>query len=119
MTDFPRGWTLQSIVGPAATASIIVPATAGVVHVLDSLAASFIASAAAAVAAVAFVQINTGAGLLTYMELVSNGGVVSRDSDSLSGLDLATAPGAALTVTFSGAAPANYAQLIVIQGHDI
>lgn len=119
MTDFPRGWTLSNVANAGSAATITVPATAGVVHVLDSLTATLVAFAAAAGATAPQIAINTGGGNVIFGAVAFNGGATGRDEESLSGLDLATAPGGALTVAFSAVAPANYFQVLVIQGHDI
>jgi hypothetical protein len=117
LAEFPRGWLFSVNVGMGSTASLTVPATVGVVHVLDAFQALLFAQAAAAAAAAATINITAPAlviGLLGF-----NGGAVGADSASASGMDIATAPGAALTVSFSVAAPANYQHFLMIQGHDI
>lgn len=119
MTDFPRGWTFQSFTTAGGTSSITVPAKAGVVHVLDSVAASIVALAVAAGINAVGVTIDTGGGPVVYSLLAFNGGGAGRDSDNLTGLDLATPPGGALTVALNGANPANYDAILLIQGHDI
>jgi len=116
MTDFPRGWTLSAQVN-GGVAGITVPAISGVGHVLDSFDA---------------VLADAGGGAGPYtINLISSDGVFAnipigylflaaagKDEASGSGLDLATGPGASLTVSFSGSGAAT-AEFLLIQGHDI
>lgn len=118
MSDFPRGWTFNSAVGAGSAAGITVPATPGVVHVLDAIFARLINAGTGASAAVN-VTATIGAVTVVNTQLVVPATVVAADEFSLSGLDLATAPGGSLVVTFSIAAPAGYAEVLIIQGHDI
>lgn len=116
MTDFPRGWLLTG--GPAGAgtaASITVPSIAGVVHVLDSITATLLSFAAAAGGS--FSSITVGG--IQVMNLAFGGGAFGTDVGTLSGMDVATAPGAALIVAFNQVTITNYVQLLVIQGHDI
>lgn len=122
MTDFPRGWTLNSFVGPGSTASIVVPAIPGVVHVLDSFNAVLEAAAAAAAGLGADVNLTSSDGTFTAFVLgvmANAGGAVGSDTASGSGLDLAAGPGASLTISFNIAAAANYNEFLLVQGHDI
>ena len=116
MSEFPRGWLLTMQAGGGALASITVPAVPGVVHVLDSFSAVYTCSAATGTASANNVQI-TGGPLLALLALP--GGAVGSDSGGGSGLDYATAPGAALTVAFAGASPGSFFEFLTIQGHDI
>lgn len=119
MSDFPRGWFLTTgSVAAGLTPSITVPATAGVVHVLDAYYATLVSFAAAAAATAPQIQI-TAPAIGAVDSLAFNGGAVGRDSVSGSNVDIATAPGAALTISLTAAVPANYLALITIQGHDI
>jgi hypothetical protein len=118
-TDFPRGWIFSNVQSVGATASVTVPATAGVVHVLDSIDAVVVSAAAAAVGVVLQVFVTSPAPTLLLGVLALNGGQVQRDEISLSSLDIATAAGGALTVTFNAASPANYNEFVLIQGHDV
>ena len=122
MSDFPRGWTLTNFANPGTAASITLSAlSAGVVHVLDSVTATLAANAAAAVGVVQNVVITSSDGVLSNNALILAyaGGAIGCNVGSLSGLDLAAGPGASLTVSFQNTTPANYYQLLVIQGHDI
>ena len=95
------------------------PATPGVVHVLDTFTATILCFAAAGAAFTPALAINSGAGFINYALLAFSGGAVGTDVQSLSSLDLATTPGGALVVQFNAATLANYNELITIQGHDI
>jgi hypothetical protein len=110
--DFPRGWTITANAAAGATASITVPAVPNVAHVLDTLTLRAVNASAALYA----VNVTVQGGILGFvMDAFPN----STDEISLTGIDLATAPGNALTITFSGVAPASTAQQIYAQGHDI
>lgn len=110
MTDFPRGWTISGV-----GTSFAVPATTGVVHVLDSFEVLVYWNGAAA--AVANVQLTSSDGVFNadvigFIAAAAN----SPASDSGSGLDLAAGPGASLTVSLSAVFTNNFMRL---QGHDI
>lgn len=119
MTDFPRGWTLNTVQkGTGVAPTITVPATAGVVHVLDSLAARIINNSAGALyvptVSVVIAAVNV---LQDIMVLAAT--QAGADTTSFSGLELATAPGGSLIVSFDTGPGAGLSATLTIQGHDI
>ena len=110
MTEFPRGWAQVSNAPAFALASITIPAVPGVVHVLDQLTLR---------------ATNTTATL--YGPTVTVGAITfqlfafpnSTDELAMSGLDLASPPGAALVIAFAAVASSGTAHTIQAQGHDI
>lgn len=112
MTDFPRGWTLSNE-NTGAAATITVPATPGVVHVLDNFTARALNQSAGLVV----LRVNVTAPAIELTALFPPA-TTGTDADSESGLDIATAPGAALTVAFT-TGPASVTEFLLIQGHDI
>lgn len=119
MPDFARGWTLSSIAGAGAAASITVPATPGVVHILDSLLARLISAAAGAGGGATQLQVVTDPGVVLATDLGPLVAGAGNDSISLSGLDIAASAGSSLIVRFTVVVPAAFEQDLVIQGHDI
>jgi hypothetical protein len=118
--DFPRGWTYyntQNATGVAA--AITVPGTIGVVHVLDSIYLKATNYTGAAGAFSDVWQAVIAATIVLQGILSLPAATVSNDSISLSGLELATAPGGALTVQHLTAPGAGFYEEITIQGHDI
>ena len=120
MSDFPRGWTLISQTGGGGTASVTVPAVAGVVHVLDRFTAKLVALAGGAVMA-ANVQLSSSDGAFTSLNLglLQTVGALTADEVSQSALDLAAGPGASLTVAYSLVTSTNNIEYLSIEGHDI
>lgn len=120
--EFPRGWSFTAQ-ATAAPVGIVVPAQAGVAHVLDSFSAKVS-------------NFNTATSLSTNISLSSSGGTygsvllallgatlaaantVNNDSAAESGLDLAAGPGESITVTFTSS-QAGAIEFLLIQGHDI
>jgi hypothetical protein len=122
VSDFPRGWTLSAEAPSGQVTTIVVPAVAGVAHVLDAVIAKGVAFAGAA-AAVTRVRVSTSDGVFTnfiLMRLVTPAVSAGADSagDSVSELNMAGGQGASMTVAFD-VAVANVIELLVIQGHDI
>lgn len=115
MSDFPRGWTLvQETAGGAL--NLVVPAVAGVVHVLDAFVVILNNTAAGFVAL--NLTLNSSDGIFTNFVLglpIAQGASSGIDSDS--GLDLAAGPGASLTIATGAAVTGN--QYLRIKGHDI
>jgi hypothetical protein len=121
VTDFPRGWTL-SVDGVGAAQQIVVPAIAGVAHVLDAFVAVFTNFSAAASGGL--IQVSSSDGTFNNFVIgrlnTPTPAAGSQEMASASGSDLglAAGPGASLTVKFS-LGGANLAETLVIQGHDI
>lgn len=118
MTDFPRGWTLNNFAAAGTAASITIAATAGVVHVLDSIDAKLVGVAPAAIFG-PFVKIIVAAVTIVQWQLLIPSGTPGTDALSFSGLDIASAPGGTIQVTFDTVAAASTNEMIVAQGHDI
>jgi hypothetical protein len=124
MSEFPRGWTISNYnSGTASVATITVPASPGVVHVLDSFNAKLVNSdTAAAHQTTVFVSSSDGVLAAFLLALLSTGTAVGgapvSDESSASGLDLATGPGASMTIAFQSSA-ASLFQYLLVQGHDI
>jgi hypothetical protein len=114
---FPRGWAF-SVRTAGVLASITVAATAGVVHVLDSVDAKMFNGSGAQVGLL--VQLNSSDGVFAGFQLAELEAVTPNGTDeiSLSNLDLAAGPGASLTVTYNGGI-ALVNENLLIQGHDI
>lgn len=123
MAEFPRGWTFTSYVGPSQLASITIPGSTGVVHVLDEIDATIAATTAAAAGYAVGVQAAvpglSGGAYLTYLLLADAGGAIASSSNSLAGMGLAGPPGGAITVQFAIAAAPGYQQLLVLKGYDL
>jgi hypothetical protein len=120
VSDFPRGWFLSNDQNASgAAASVVVPATAGVVHVLDSFVLKLWNGSAAAVTVQ--VQLSSSDGAFSALGLgrASAGPSNAGDSTAGSGLDLAAGPGASLTVAVNNPAGTGVIQNLVVQGHDI
>jgi hypothetical protein len=124
MTDFPRGWTLQAYAVNGASPSITVPATPGVVHVLDSYSAKLMnASTAAGTLSTLLLNSSDGAfsgyvlGIIGASQVTS--GSVDVDTAGGSSLDLAAGAGASLTIAFGAISLTNSSEWLLIQGHDI
>lgn len=113
-TDFPRGWLQSNQAAGAGTASLTLPATPNVAHVLDQLQLRLLNNTAAAIAV--NVTITAGTFVITVTLYAA---ATSQDSLSLTGLDLTAGAGQALTIAFGSAAIANVWQTIIAQGHDI
>jgi hypothetical protein len=120
MSGFPGGWQFSDTASGGA-ASIIVPAVAGVVNVLDVVQADLVAFGATAAFGPALQIIIGGIVVLSWQLIVQGvaGSTPDRDSFSASGLDIAAPVGVAITVQFSLAIIATTAQNLLIQGHCI
>lgn len=111
--EFPRGWTLTSrAVGAGQVASIIVPAVAGVTHVLDTVIARLLGTPGGGGAE--FTVLN-GAIVLADLYIA----VPGVDETVLTDVGMSAAVGAALQVNFNAVSVAGVNQFLVIQGHDI
>lgn len=115
---FPRGWT-ASAAGLAGPASITIPASPGVAHVLDAFTAAAYAIAGAAVTG-PLINLNSSDGVYVNFPLgfIFLGTAPTNDSGSGSSLGLAANPGASITVSFSTWEASTF-ELLTIQGHDI
>jgi hypothetical protein len=124
VSDFPRGWTGNSLVGSTGVAaSVTIPALPSVVHVLDSLWFKLTVYQWTGATLVEWEVLVGGvlrvAGMLSTPETGAGTGA-GVDSVSLSGLDLATLAGQTIVAQFAGAVPgAGVYEEITIQGHDI
>jgi hypothetical protein len=114
--EFPRGWILNNQVGPGSTASVTVPASPGVVHILDAIFARM-QNTTGGVEQTVNIQVTTLATVL-QVELIM-AATIGSDDVALSGLNIASASGGILTVNFSAVTVAGYMQSITAQGHDI
>lgn len=104
--DLPRGWTYTYYgSGPA---SITVPATVGVAHVLDGFSCTSDSSAPADLA----VEVQSSD---TYNDLIIGLLTAAPGEADGSGLGLACMPGEQLIVKTNASGGS---QLLVIQGHD-
>ena len=121
MSDFPRGWTL-SVDNAAAAASIVVPAIAGVAHVLDAFDAKLQNTSAALQGSIITLSSSDGvfSGFVLGRLSTSTPAASSLTTDEVSGsgLDLAAGPGASLTIAFASWT-AGMTETLRIQGHDI
>lgn len=113
MTDFPRGFTLSKLVGGGApAASITVPATPGISHILDTFTARLISTLPGGAGPV---DVTASGLVLTELYLAAAG----VDQDGGTGLGIPSGVGLALTVTFSAVTIAGVDQFLLIQGYEI
>ena len=118
MTDLPRGWTLNSTTNTVGqTAAITVPATTGIVHVLDALYLRVNANNAAAFGVGA--TVTTASGTVLSLFLSTPATTQATDEIQLSGLDIVSTPGGTIAITYTVAVIAGIAEIIVAQGHDV
>lgn len=121
--DLPRGWTLSADANPG-TASITVPAIAGVSHVLDAVTVKIHGfNGSAAYSGAVLVTSSDGAYTNFPVARVSvtaaAAASLQADAAAIADLGLAAGAGASLTVAVSPAAGAGITQTLVIQGHDV
>lgn len=121
MSDFPRGWSKTIIAsGLGATPLIVMPATPGVIHVLDVLDAKLVAFGATALYGPTVVVTSNAQILLQWQLIVAGAaGAVSQDELAASGLEIAGFAGQDLTVTINTTLIANTTMNLLAQGHDV
>jgi hypothetical protein len=116
--DFPRGWLSSVGVGTTGTpATIIIPAVAGVAHVVTDVDAT-IAYGGGAFGSYVWTYYNPGTGNVTcnygYLFMESGG----KDEYSWSG-KIAVPLDTILTVSFQEGCPAGGVETLTVQGYDI
>lgn len=116
--EFPRGWTLSAVAGNPNTASVTVPAVAGVSHVLDSLYAKLISEGGGGGTFAPSITV-TVSGILVLTVFLVVGVTVGVDDFQGSDLGLTTTPGNSIVVTFTQPCVATTIEELVIQGHDL
>jgi len=121
MTDFPRGWVMIATAGSQVGCTLVIPAVPAVARVVDTIYFQIISYATTAVTANLNITSSDGAiNIQSLMELaatVSSATEYIKDSDTATGLDIATGPNASITITSAGIQAVS--QLIRVQGHDI
>lgn len=118
--DFPRGWTFSSgITGAGGSPGLVVPAIAGVSHILTH-AEYILENSGAGAAAGLSLEIESSAGPIfpSIGLAVVLGGVVGKDSAIYDG-KIQCPNGLALIVGPVAANPAGYVSTLFIQGYDI
>jgi hypothetical protein len=118
VSGFPRNWTLTTAVSSPSTPNLSLPATDGIVHVLDSFYTRIYAAGTAGGGQLVAVQC-VGAVTTTIGELVIGANAYTGDDQTGTALDLASSPGGTLVVQWTAPLGANYGGFLVIQGHDI
>jgi len=118
--EFPRGSVITSMGG--AQASVTLPACPGIAHVIDGFDTEFVANTAAGAISL-FEQIQVSSTSITVVigEYIANcaAGVGCDVTEGASGLNLACAPGEAVQIGITSAAPANSNTGLRVFFHDI
>jgi hypothetical protein len=124
MSDFPRGWTFNTISSLGGTAGLIIPAPSNIGRVLDgfTVGVANFGNTSTAYAPRITVTVDGGLPYLTTF-LACQPIIGTRDSNTFSGLNLCNLFSAAITyaivIQFSVGNPGNYFEEITAQGHDI
>lgn len=116
--ELPRGWVLSAEPAFGTNAQIVLPAIAGVAHVLDAVYGKAIASGGFAGGYLAVPNVIDSDGLDINLGLVSlEAAGVGVDDATASALGIVGGVGASMTVTLISAA--GVAVFLLVQGHDI
>jgi hypothetical protein len=117
----PRGWLFTAFTSDtgAATARVTVPGIPNVVRVLDSFRVRAVNWSAGAGVFTPQYELVTAAGVQQLGALAIPAATVGADEASFSGLDVASAVGGTLVVTFLSAPGAGQSEEVQVQGHDI
>jgi hypothetical protein len=118
--DFPRGWTVSQAGGTGVQAFVSVAAITGVIHVLTSVLASVTCSPAGAFFQTVLVSSSGGtfANFPLMVVVLEGAANFESNTNSVSGLTMATQPGEQLSVFFPSGG-AGYYENLLIQGYDI
>lgn len=116
--EFPRGWTANVIQnGSAVQPQVLIPASAGIVHVLDSLFIKWTNYIAGAPLTSPIWTAGSAAESVEGVLLVPAG--LGSDSVTLEGLQIKTVAGGLLAVQLNLAPAAGQFAEITIQGYDL